>query len=350
MKKTLGPVKVIVLVCAIAGILIPSYFFIYYWLKGTPIASFMMLANVLFTILITCLISIANMFTIEKINRNIPWHKNKSKRFLVEFFLTNFNAVFIISVVFFILFKFFDYRQTIPEVASMQSMLYSNIVVALIVNTIVVSILEGRFLFMQWFNSMIEVETLKREKAESQYAALKNQVNPHFLFNSLNSLSSLINISPEKAIEFIDKFSKIYRYVLEVNEKIVVELREELDFLQSYYFLQKIRFGNNLEISTDIEASKLMNLIPPLSLQILIENAIKHNEISSEHPLKIKVCTENNFLIISNNLQLKKKLDSSTGIGLKNLMQHYDHLTDAKPEFFATQNEYISKIPLLTDI
>jgi two-component system LytT family sensor kinase len=349
MKKTESPIRVIVTICAIVGVLIPAYFFIYYWLKGTPIASFMMLANVFFTLLITCLISLANMFTMEKINQKIPWHKNKTKRFILEFVLTNFNAVFIISIVFLILFKFFSYRQMVPEIESMMSMLYDNIIIALIVNTIVVSILEGQYLIRQWINSIVEVEKLKREKAESQYAVLKNQVNPHFLFNSLNSLSSLIRVSPEKAIDFVDKFSKIYRYVLEVSEKIVVELREELDFLQSYYFLQKIRFGDNLEIKLEIDSIWLNKFVPPLSLQILVENAIKHNEISKEHPLKIIIYVKDEFLVISNNLQLKKNMEGTTGIGLNNLSQRYDHLTEIKSKFYTTQYEYISMIPLLNE-
>jgi sensor histidine kinase YesM len=349
MKKIENPIKVIATICAIAGILIPSYYFIHYRLKGDPIASSLMVENVLFSIMITCLISSANIFTMEAINKKLPWHKNKTKRFFIEFVLTNFNSAFIISIVFIILYKFFGYRQTLPENESMISMLFSNIVVALIVNTIAVSIFEGRYLFGQWINSRIEVEKLKREKAESQYAVLKNQVNPHFLFNSLNSLSSLIRISPEKAIDFVDKFSKIYRYVLDVSDKIVVELREELDFLQSFYFLQKIRFGNNLEINVEIESFWLNKFVPPLSLQILVENAIKHNEISKEHPLKIKLFVKDEFLVISNNLQLKKNMEGTTGIGLNNLSQRYGHLTETKSRFYATQDEYISMIPLLNE-
>lgn len=339
----------IIIVCILAGIIIPAYFIIYYWLKEKSLDSNSIVHAIIYSIFITCIISLAVIRIILYLDKNVPWQKNKTRRFFIEFFLTNLVAATIISVVVLLLHYFLKSFKKI-EFENFNTTLYGNIVVAIVVNTIAVSIIEGQYLFRQWIKSMVEIEKLKREKAESQYAALKNQVNPHFLFNSLNSLSSLINVSPEKAIEFIDKFSKIYRYVLDVNEKIVVELREELDFLQSYYFLQKIRFGNNLEISMDIESTKLNNYIPPLSVQILIENAIKHNEVSSDYPLKIKVCTENDFLIISNNLQLKKKMDSSTGIGLKNLMEHYDHLTDARPEFFATQNEYISKIPLLTDI
>jgi LytS/YehU family sensor histidine kinase len=162
-------------------------------------------------------------------------------------------------------------------------------------------------------------------------------------------LSSLIRISPEKAIDFVDKFSKIYRYVLDVNEKIVVELRDEMDFLQSFYFLHKIRFGENLEIIVEIESSYLSKLIPPLSLQILVENAIKHNEISGEHPLKIMIFVTAEYLVISNNLQLKKNMEGSTGIGLNNLTQRYEHLTEFKPKFYATHDEYIAMIPLLNE-
>ncbi len=182
---------------------------------------------------------------------------------------------------------------------------------------------------------------------ESKYAVLKNQVNPHFLFNSLNSLNSLIRISPEKAIEFVDKFSKIYRYVLDVNDKMVVELYEEVDFLQSYYFLQKIRFGVNLKIEVNIDAKKLNDFILPLSIQMLLENAIKHNEISMEKPLTISISADEDYLIISNNLQRKNVFEHSNGIGLANLKERYKHFTDAEPMFYYTDNSYIAKIPII---
>jgi LytS/YehU family sensor histidine kinase len=225
--------------------------------------------------------------------------------------------------------------------------IYNNVTIAIIVNTIIVAIYEGQHMIRNWLHSLIEVEKLRREKAESQYSALRNQVNPHFLFNSLNSLSSLIRISPDRAIEFVDKFSKIYRYVLDVNDKILVELKQELDFLQSYYFLQKIRFGNNLVVEVNIDANKLNDFILPLSLQIVIENAIKHNEISSVKPLRISVFVEEEFLVISNNLQKKEVLEHSTGIGIANLQERYKHFTDLEPEFFIKGQNYYAKIPII---
>src|SRR5208337_2619070 len=202
------------------------------------------------------------------------------------------------------------YRQK-QSVDSLKQGIFNNITIAVIVNTIVVAIFEGQSLIRKWLHSLIEMEQLKREHAESKYAVLKNQVNPHFLFNSLNSLNSLIRISPEKAIEFVDRFSKIYRYVLEVSDKMVVELYQELNFLQSYYFLQKIRFGNNLNIDVTVDAKKMNDFILPLSIQMILENAIKHNEISSEKPLKISVTVEGDFLVISNNLQRKEVFEQS---------------------------------------
>ncbi len=341
----MGKFRFIIALTLLAAIVIPGYFLIYYYLTEHEFYIASILRGVIFTIFVTLSIGITNTCIINLLQKKYPWQHNNIRRFITELTTTSLSAAIIISIILSIFYFAFK-RYNIPG-AAIYTVYFTNIVIALIVNTIAVSIYEGVYIFRQWKNALLETEKLKTEKAESQYAALKSQVNPHFLFNSLNSLSSLIRVSPDKAIDFVDKFSKIYRYVLDMNDKMVVELKEELEFLQSYYFLQKIRFGNNLEIDINIDATKINEFIPPLSLQILIENAIKHNEISSEKPLKIKIYVENNFLIISNNLQLKNAIESSTGIGLVNIKERYMHLTDEKVEFYMTNDNYIAKLPLL---
>jgi sensor histidine kinase YesM len=337
-----------IIICSIlTTIFIPGYFVIYYLLTEHKVYLTEVLRGTIFTLIATVSIGIANTITIQYLQKKFPWQRENFKRFLVELAATSFNSTIIISIVvelFYIIFKDYDFSGYSKGVV-----FFINIVIALIVNTIAVSIYEGVSIFNQWKKTLLDTEQLKREKIESQYMALKNQVNPHFLFNSLNSLSSLIRVSPDKAIEFVDKFSKIYRYVLDVSDKMVVELHEELAFLQSYFFLQKIRFGENLNVEENIEVERLNDFILPLSIQILIENTIKHNEVSSEHPLKISLTIENNFLVISNNLQQKINMEDSNEIGLANLTERYKHFTDKAPEFYATQNQYIAKIPLLRE-
>jgi LytS/YehU family sensor histidine kinase len=246
---------------------------------------------------------------------------------------------------------FFLFIGKLPDdSATLESTLYNNAVIAVVINAIICSLTEAYVLFQHWKKTTIESERLHRETAESKYAALKNQVNPHFLFNSLNSLSSLIRVSPDKAIEFVDKFSKIYRYVLDSTEKILIELREELIFLQSYIYLQKIRFGDNLLVDINIDANYLNDFIPPLALQLLVENALKHNEVSTEFPLKITIEVVDTFLVVTNNLQLKKSMEQSTGIGIKNLEDRYNQFSEFKPVFMATADKYIAKIPLIKEV
>jgi LytS/YehU family sensor histidine kinase len=165
----------------------------------------------------------------------------------------------------------------------------------------------------------------------------------------MNTVYSLIDTYPDKAKEFISMFSKTYRHVLDVKEKIVVSLKEEIEFLNSYIFLQKIRHEGNLEISINIDAQKLNNYIPPLSLQMLVENAIKHNIVSGKMPLKIHIYINEEYLYVKNNLQLKTDIPESTKIGLNNLTKRYKHISERIPDFYIRDNEYIARIPIINE-
>ena len=191
--------------------------------------------------------------------------------------------------------------------------------------------------------------SLENENILSQYEALKNQVNPHFLFNSLNTLASLIRFEPNNALKFIEEFSDIYRYVLDVKDKILVTVKDELDFMQSYTYLQKLRHNQNLELTVNINVECLHQFIIPLSLQLLVENAIKHNEISDTYPLTIEINCENDWIIVKNNIN---KIDShllSKKVGLKNLTERYNLICDKKPTFVVNNKEYIAKIPIINE-
>jgi LytS/YehU family sensor histidine kinase len=199
-----------------------------------------------------------------------------------------------------------------------------------------------------------KTELLKAKQAnfQAQFESLKGQINPHFLFNSLNALSSLCypNPKPERAKKFIDEFSKIFRYILEIKDKTVVELKEELNFLNAYYYLQKIRFEDDLQLNVFIDNDICNMLLPPLTLQVLVENAIKHNQIRTNMPLKISIEYKNHVLIIKNNLQRRSKSDiTSTKIGQTNLINRYQHITDLMPVFYEKDGFYIAEIPLLID-
>lgn len=272
-----------------------------------------------------------------------PWETNPILHLLINIFFLTSLSIFLVLVLYMINYLFNDLSSKYWQ--EMKGVHVTMILLAFFTT----SIYEGIYLFSKWKKSLVFSAKLEKENIQSQFEALKSQINPHFLFNSLSILSSIIPSNPEKAVEFVNKFSKIYRYVLDVKDENVVELKDELDFVESYIFLQKTRFGDNLVIIKNIDTSKLNSLVLPLSLQMLIENAIKHNEISDTNPLKITLTNNENFFIIKNELQQITNERNSLKIGLKNLTERYELISNLKPKFYIKGNEFIAEIPLLTD-
>ena len=336
--------RTILIACIIIALLIPAFFKLKYYLIGGY--------NPTHTIFMGWLFAFTNGVVIFAVNIKLyNWLRKKYllkksfSRLTIIYTVTNINAAIIGCLLALTFYYFLNYFGHQP----LNVTLFNNIIVGIVINTTAVTAIEGYYYFKEWKNSLIQAEKLNRENIQSQFEALKNQIDPHFLFNSLNTVYSLIDTNPGKAKEFITKFSKTYRHVLDVKEKIVVTLKDEIEFLDSYIFLQKIRHKGNLEILINIDAKKLNKYIPPLSLQLLVENAIKHNVISEKKPLKIKVLNENNTLIVKNNLQTKDYIEESTKIGLKNLTERYRHISEISPEFYIRDNEYVAVLPLLND-
>jgi PAS domain S-box-containing protein len=189
---------------------------------------------------------------------------------------------------------------------------------------------------------------VQKENLQSQFEVLKQQVNPHFLFNSLNVLTSLIKIDPDLAESFTERLSKVYRYVLENKEKDLVSLSTELEFLNAYLFLLEIRFMNKIFIEINIDKSYYDFQILPIAIQLLIENAIKHNTFSKVSPLKIELYVDRqNRLNIVNNLNARETKFASTGVGLENISRRYALVSDRSPEFTRTKDQFIARLPLL---
>lgn len=200
--------------------------------------------------------------------------------------------------------------------------------------------------FVNLKSSITEKERLKREMLSYKYEALRNQINPHFMFNSLNVLSDLVYEDQKTAVKFIHQFSDIYRYVLDSREQELVTLQEEVDFINKYVFLLKTRFENKLDVQMDIQV-KPDDLIVPLSMQLLIENAVKHNEVSKANPLVINISRTKDELTITNPIQLKNSSDDSKKIGLKNLQQQFSYFTDKKPVINTENNAFTVQLPIL---
>jgi len=191
-------------------------------------------------------------------------------------------------------------------------------------------------------------EILKRQNVESQMEILKNQVKPHFLFNSLNTVISVIPDEPDKAIDYIQRLSKVYRYILEIKDQKLIPLSEELDCIKDYVHMLQIRFGENLKFELSEENINEDKHIVPLSLQLLVENAVKHNIISNKKPLKINIQKgKNGSLLVSNNLQPKVQKMPSTGTGLENIKSRYEMLTDQNVDIIQTQEQFTVSIPLI---
>jgi len=190
---------------------------------------------------------------------------------------------------------------------------------------------------------------LENENILVQFETLKNQVSPHFLFNSLNALASLISTDPKKAVAFTTAFSKIFRNTLELKDRHLVTLGEELQHVNAYLSLQKMRFGDNLITEITVPSGHMNDYLPPFSLQMVVENAIKHNSISSAEPLRINVGVKNDFLIVTNNLQSRQFVEDSTGTGVSNIRSRYKYVTELEPVFEVRNDEYYVELPLIKE-
>lgn len=199
-----------------------------------------------------------------------------------------------------------------------------------------------------WRQSLIENEQLQKDKLHADYMALQNQLNPHFLFNSFSVLISEIKYNPDSAIEFALKMSDVYRYVLQQRDFTTISLKKELGFIEDFMYLHQIRMGESLQLKTDIVPQHYNLHIPPMTLQVLIENAIKHNRASTKNPLQILIkSNDDQTLSIINNVN-PKTTSYSTGTGLKNITQRYKLLTSDPVIIAPSNNEFTVTIPLLS--
>lgn len=209
----------------------------------------------------------------------------------------------------------------------------------------------SRMLHFRKYSRQFQVNTehLEKQQLLNEIALLKTQVNPHFLFNSLSILASLVRINPDLSEQFIDQFSRSYRYIMEQKDQSLVTLRTEMEFIRSYVFLLKIRFENKFDLRFDLPEAILDHArIAPLTLQLLIENAVKHNRMSLKEPLIIEVSIENQqTLVIKNRLQPRITPSKSTGLCLQNIINRYAPLTNRSVWAGEREDEFVVKIPLL---
>ncbi len=224
--------------------------------------------------------------------------------------------------------------------------LFMEAFVTLLITYLITAIHELVFFYKQWKHNFSKSIRLEKDNIQAKYETLKTQINPHFLFNSLNSLTNLVDDN-EKAVTYISDLSEFLRYMISSRDKELVLVREEVNLLKKYIHLQQSRFKTNLSIAVDVPESFYHYAIPPLVLQMLVENSIKHNIISRDKPLKVSVRAGNKSLVVENNLQKKSGI-SSTGQGLRNITERYRLFTTREVEITETSAIFKVAIPLLT--
>ncbi len=237
------------------------------------------------------------------------------------------------------------YNLLMQDAIDWQAVQISTLIIVICV-VFITHIYETVYLIRQREEDLLHVEKTEKVRIQSELQALKNQIDPHFIFNSLNTLSHLIETSPQRAVRFNDHLSDIYRYILHNKDQDLIMLEDEIHFLSSYAELLKLRFENNIKISIDIPFEEGF-LIPPISLQMLIENGVKHNRFSESHPLKIKVVQEDNRIVVENNKSPKGTESESTGVGLKNLNERIRLLMNKEIYILNAEDVFIVKVPLL---
>jgi sensor histidine kinase YesM len=306
---------------------------------GRFIISFSHLGTELFiTFLVALLMFTLNFFILRPAEKPGKIHL---LTIILSVFLT-LIAVFILNDLFYRLLRSVDSGP--PTRGYQDEFIYRNFFVS---GLVIGCILILRLIFQKQ-SIQIENETLKREALQSQFESLKKQLSPHFLFNSLTALKTLIREAPETAQNYVNNLSNALRYTLQSNEKHLVTLKEEMDFMESYLFLIKIRFDTNLSTTTRIDEKYSKHRLPPLTIQTLVENAVKHNEISKRRPLVINiVTTENASLIVWNNIQEKITDEEGTGVGLTNLSKQFQLLLGKDISITNENNKFRVEVPLI---
>ena len=299
-----------------------------------------------FVLIYSLAIGIPSMKSFEyvewKLEQHISWLKKPFLRFFLTAFLEIFAGILILTIVNYLIFIVIQRQQI--------DILYSKTYEGLkyLVGSVIISIIliNLSHFFKNWRQAAVNEEKLKREKLLIEYEALKNQVNPHFLFNSLTALSSLVYKDQDKAVTFIQEFSNVFRYVLDNREKEVVDLATEKKLLESVSYLYRIRYEDSLQININLIDTSDKYIIP-MALQMLLENTIKHNSISANKPLIVEIGEEKDYVTVKNNLQPKKTEIVSSKIGLENIKSRYRYLSDKDVLVEKSNDSFVVKIPVL---
>ena len=329
------------------------------WIRELKFAGFFILASVVqtyfscrgcntareysliafFTLIMWIILWRGNSLLTGVVDSKVSWYQYPNKRLVVGLISTIVYTIIAVLTAMTAFEKLFNF--------SFGSSFLWTVYFSVIITIIISLILHSREFLLRGRQATLDKEIHQKESIRARYEALKSQVSPHFLFNSLNALTNLVYEDQDKAVKFIKQLSEVYRYVLDTRDKEVVPLEEERKFLTSYLFLQQIRFGDKLML--EIELDGIQTLVAPLVLQMLVENAIKHNVVSEEDPLHIRIFRQDGYIVVENDLQRKSVLvDDSPGLGLDNIVRRYEFLSDKKVEVIQN-GKFIVKLPIIPE-
>lgn len=287
----------------------------------------------------------ANGFLVEALDKWMPWNPNPQKRAIGGSLITLVVNLIVVYVVV-TLVAVYAYGGAVDYVFTNNGK--NTVFSAYIIIVIITLIFYSVGFFKQVQEGKLINEKLRKEKVSAELNALKAQVDPHFLFNSFNVLSGLIDEDPPQAQKFLSGLSKIYRYVLENRNEELVTLSEELKFAKQYLELQKMRFENSIFLDLNVDESLMLEKLPALSLQLLLENAITHNGFDTKDPLHISIESVNGNLVVGNNKQQRNKLTAGNGMGLKNIEQRYELQKIEGFKIEDSQKSFIVHLPLIS--
>ncbi|WNJ17287.1 histidine kinase [Pontibacter sp. G13] len=271
----------------------------------------------------------------------LPWSENTLRRFFIQLLLSTLYSLLVINLTYWMFMRIFQ-----DVTPLMEQFLVLN-VYGLILMAPIFSVNVVMFVMMKWKQSMLLSEKLKQENIQSRLESLRSHVDPHFLFNSLNILSSLIDKDADAAQDFLSSFSEVYRYVLKNKQEELVPLSRELQFIDAYVFMLRQRFRDQMQIEMDIPPAANRKMIPPMAVQMLVENAIKHNKASDKQPLLIRMYVEDGYLIVQNTYRPLAKKPAGANSGLDNLRKRYGYLSSRDIEILPIEDYFTVKIPLL---
>ncbi|SEM97891.1 Histidine kinase [Chryseobacterium taichungense] len=324
-----------------------SMFFFFVFTDEKTVQNFML--TIVISFMYSFILWTGNALINDFLNKKFPWSEATTKRAIlsiISILIANVIMVYFCNYMNFVVFQ----KSATTEEYFSGKYNFTNWF------TINIALLISAFLHAKGFMEELK-KTSKKEvveqkliakSANAQFESLKNQLDPHFLFNSLNVLSSLIDENPKQAQKFTASMSKIYRYVLEQKDKELVTVEDELEFAKTYCELLKTRFEDSVDFVFDVKAENYRKLVVPLSLQLLLENCIKHNFATSSKPLVIKIFSENDTLCIENNLQVREQIKESSGIGLSNIVQRYALLTKRNVFIEKSEDYFKVKLPILS--